>query len=155
MARENSAEPLESELAIQVEYDMDEQGQFTSLDPAFLFTRASDQEWLDAVNAERKKEQLDKVSYGTFEIVMDRLEKEWFDLASHPARSVAEWSLLVYFCRRKIFRNPTWQCHLKILLVQFVTTRRGRIAMPSFFVMDVTWLFIRACPLRLLVTIGM
>ena len=35
-------EPLESELAVQVEYDMDEQ----------------DQEWLDAVNAERKKEQV-------------------------------------------------------------------------------------------------
>jgi hypothetical protein len=41
---------------------------------------AADQEWLDAVNAERKKEQLDKVTYETFEIVMDRLEKEWFDL---------------------------------------------------------------------------
>jgi len=40
-----------------------------------------DQEWLDAVNAERKKEQLNKVSYETFEIIMDRLEKEWFDLA--------------------------------------------------------------------------
>ncbi|KAH9945753.1 PHD-zinc-finger like domain-containing protein [Amylocystis lapponica] len=60
-------EPLESELAVQVEYDMDEQ----------------DQEWLDAINAERKKEQLDKVSYEVFEIVMDRLEKEWFDLTKN------------------------------------------------------------------------
>lgn len=32
------------------------------------------------MNAERKKEQLNGVSYETFEIVMDRLEKEWFDL---------------------------------------------------------------------------
>ena len=32
------------------------------------------------VNAERKKEQLNKVTYETFEILMDRLEKEWFDL---------------------------------------------------------------------------
>ena len=40
----------------------------------------SDQEWLDAVNAERWKEQLDKISYEVFEIIMDRLEKEWFDL---------------------------------------------------------------------------
>jgi hypothetical protein len=40
----------------------------------------SDQEWLDAANLERKKEQLNAVSYETFEIVMDRLEKEWFDL---------------------------------------------------------------------------
>lgn len=39
-----------------------------------------DQEWLDVVNVERKKEQLNAVSYETFEIVMDRLEKEWFDL---------------------------------------------------------------------------
>ncbi|KAI0924329.1 hypothetical protein AcW1_006473 [Taiwanofungus camphoratus] len=60
-------EPLESELAVQVEYDMDEQ----------------DQEWLDAVNAERKRAQLDNVSYEIFEIVMDRLEKEWFDLTKN------------------------------------------------------------------------
>ncbi|EPQ56227.1 hypothetical protein GLOTRDRAFT_105199 [Gloeophyllum trabeum ATCC 11539] len=60
-------EPLESELAVQVEYDMDEQ----------------DQEWLDAVNADRKKEQLDKVSYEVFEVIMDRLEKEWFDLTKN------------------------------------------------------------------------
>lgn len=39
-----------------------------------------DQEWLDSVNAERKKEQIDMVSCETFEIIMDRLEKEWFDL---------------------------------------------------------------------------
>lgn len=43
-------------------------------------TSQVDQEWLDALNAERKKEQLDKISYEAFEIVMDRLEKEWFDL---------------------------------------------------------------------------
>lgn len=39
-----------------------------------------DQEWLDAVNQERKLEQVDKVSYEAFEIIMDRLEKEWFDI---------------------------------------------------------------------------
>jgi hypothetical protein len=43
-----------------------------------------DQEWLDAVNTERKKEQLDKVSHEVFEVVMDRLEKEWFNLVSSP-----------------------------------------------------------------------
>ena len=37
-------------------------------------------EWLDGVNAERKKEQGDRVSCETFEIIMDRLEKDWFDL---------------------------------------------------------------------------
>jgi hypothetical protein len=60
-------EPLESELAVQVEYDMDEQ----------------DQEWLNAVNAERKNSQADMVSYEIFEIIMDRLEKEWFDLTKN------------------------------------------------------------------------
>ncbi|KAJ6581136.1 hypothetical protein B0H19DRAFT_1113888 [Mycena capillaripes] len=60
-------EPLEIDLERQVEYDMDEQ----------------DQEWLDAVNTERKKEQLDKVTYEVFEVVMDRLEKEWFNLTKH------------------------------------------------------------------------
>ncbi|KAF5369076.1 hypothetical protein D9758_003051 [Tetrapyrgos nigripes] len=60
-------EPLEIDLARQVEYDMDEQ----------------DKEWLDAVNIERKKEGIDKVSYEFFEIVMDRLEKEWFDLTKN------------------------------------------------------------------------
>ncbi|KAI0640714.1 hypothetical protein C8Q79DRAFT_921056 [Trametes meyenii] len=64
-------EPLESDLATQVEYDMDEQ----------------DQEWLDAVNLERKAQQLDKVSYESFEIIMDRLEKEWFDLSKNIPKS--------------------------------------------------------------------
>ena len=35
-----------------------------------------DREWLDSVNSDRRKDQLDKVSYEIFEIVMDRLEKE-------------------------------------------------------------------------------
>ncbi|KAJ8483195.1 hypothetical protein ONZ51_g4868 [Trametes cubensis] len=68
-------EPLESDLATQVEYDMDEQG--------LRFY----QEWLDAVNQERKAQQLDKVSYETFEIIMDRLEKEWFDLSKNIPKS--------------------------------------------------------------------
>ena len=41
---------------------------------------STDQEWLEMVNADRKKEQLDKVTCEAFEIIMDRLEKEWFDL---------------------------------------------------------------------------
>ncbi|KAF9241390.1 PHD-zinc-finger like domain-containing protein [Melanogaster broomeanus] len=60
-------EPLEKDLAIQVEYDMDEQ----------------DQEWLDAVNTERRKDQINLVTYETFEIIMDRLEKEYFDLTKN------------------------------------------------------------------------
>jgi NuA3 HAT complex component NTO1 len=42
----------------------------------------ADQEWLDAVNAERKKEQSGAISYEVFEIIMDKLEKEWFNLVS-------------------------------------------------------------------------
>ncbi|RXK35381.1 hypothetical protein M231_07371 [Tremella mesenterica] len=57
-------EPIEAELAVQVEYDMDEQ----------------DKEWLDAVNAERTKDQSGPISYEVFEIIMDKLEKEWFNL---------------------------------------------------------------------------
>ncbi|WVR09068.1 hypothetical protein IAU60_006129 [Kwoniella sp. DSM 27419] len=58
-------EPIESELAVQVEYDMDEQ----------------DQEWLDGINADRKKDQCGAISYEVFEIIMDKLEKEWFNLS--------------------------------------------------------------------------
>lgn len=42
----------------------------------------SDKEWLDALNLERRKNQLDPLSYEAFEIIIDRLEKEWFDLVS-------------------------------------------------------------------------
>lgn len=55
---------MESEVTNQVEYDMDEQ----------------DQEWLDLVNEDRKKAQVGPVSSEIFEIMMDRLEKEWFEL---------------------------------------------------------------------------
>lgn len=51
---------------------------FTSLYP--LFSPMADLEWLDAVNIERQEKQLDKISYEVFEIVMDRLEKDWFNL---------------------------------------------------------------------------
>ncbi|PWN18131.1 hypothetical protein BCV69DRAFT_253233, partial [Microstroma glucosiphilum] len=57
-------EPIEADLKKQVEYDMDEQ----------------DKEWLDAFNADRRKDQLDTISYEAFEVIIDRLEKEWFDL---------------------------------------------------------------------------
>jgi len=43
-----------------------------------------DQEWLDAINNERKKEQSGPISHEVFEIIMDKLEKEWFDLVGQP-----------------------------------------------------------------------
>lgn len=45
-----------------------------------VYSLTVDQDWVDAVNAERQKEQMGKVSYETFEVIMDRLEKEWFGL---------------------------------------------------------------------------
>jgi hypothetical protein len=39
-----------------------------------------DQEWLDTVNAERKKEQMSAVSHEIFEVIVDKIEKEWFEL---------------------------------------------------------------------------
>lgn len=46
-----------------------------------------DQQWLDGINIERKNDQLDHISYEAFEIVMDRLEKEWFALIKRiPSR---------------------------------------------------------------------
>ena len=51
---------------------------------------------LNVVNSERRNDQLNKVSYETFEIIMDRLEKEWFDLVRplvlNAARSFANIS---------------------------------------------------------------
>jgi NuA3 HAT complex component NTO1 len=43
----------------------------------------SDQAWLDTLNLERKKDQSGPVSYEAFEIIMDKLEKEWFNLVGN------------------------------------------------------------------------
>ncbi|KAG0301556.1 nuA3 HAT complex component nto1 [Dissophora globulifera] len=60
-------EPTETELAERVEYDMDEQDEF----------------WLREINAERRKQDLGEVSSSMFEKIIDRLEKEWFDLTKN------------------------------------------------------------------------
>ncbi|KAI9597470.1 PHD-zinc-finger like domain-containing protein [Syncephalis fuscata] len=54
----------ETELDSLVEYDMDEQDKF----------------WLQAYNQNRVKDKQKVIDYDTFEFVMDRLEKEWFEL---------------------------------------------------------------------------
>ncbi|KAK4704035.1 NuA3 HAT complex component NTO1, partial [Phenoliferia sp. Uapishka_3] len=58
-------QPMEEELARQVEYDMDEQ----------------DQLWLDGINSDRKRDGEKPVSMESFEIIFDKIEKEWFDLS--------------------------------------------------------------------------
>ncbi|KAF9135033.1 nuA3 HAT complex component nto1 [Mortierella sp. GBA39] len=60
-------EPTETELAERVEYDMDEQ----------------DEIWLKEVNAQRRKQDLSEVTSTMFEKIVDRLEKEWFDLTKN------------------------------------------------------------------------
>ena len=42
----------------------------------------TDKEWLDQVNSERAKSGHGEVSYEAFEVIMDKLEKDWFDLVS-------------------------------------------------------------------------
>jgi hypothetical protein len=49
-----------------------------TLEPLFRI----DREWVDLVNTERQSQQLDRLSYELFEVIMDKLEKEWFDLVS-------------------------------------------------------------------------
>ncbi|CAG8505551.1 3879_t:CDS:10 [Ambispora gerdemannii] len=67
-------EPTEMELADRVEYDMDEQ----------------DLIWLNMLNIERKKEELGEVSPEEFEAIMDRLEKEWFDLTKNIPKAQSD-----------------------------------------------------------------
>lgn len=74
-------EPIEAELRVQVEYDMDEQGRRPVIATG-QNTYRPDQAWLDVINEERRKEQSGPITYETFEILMDKLEKEWFELVS-------------------------------------------------------------------------
>ncbi|KAI0085044.1 enhancer of polycomb-like-domain-containing protein [Irpex rosettiformis] len=66
-------EPLGSDLEQKVEYNMDDQ----------------DREWLESVNADRRKEQLGGVSYEVFEIVMDQLCSNTKLNESVPDRNVS------------------------------------------------------------------
>jgi hypothetical protein len=59
-------EPSDVELYDLVEYDMDEQ----------------DQSWLKLYNKERRKDLLGDISPYLFECIMDKLEKEWFNLVN-------------------------------------------------------------------------
>lgn len=129
---------------------MDEQGAFSTMcaPRSSTLTPHTDQEWLDAVNQERRKEQLNGVTYETFEIVMDRLEKEWFDLvrASNPPLPFHMSQLNhISICRRRTFLNQIWPCPLKTLPVPFAMIRKARTAMRSYSATDVIWQYIRVC----------
>jgi hypothetical protein len=67
------------------------------------------------MNTERKKEQLNKVSYETFEIVMDRMEKEWFDLVCHITLD-----MYVYMALKRLFSDQKHtQARLRYALGRF------------------------------------
>ena len=91
-------------------------------------------EWLDGVNAERKKEQADRVSCEVFEVIMDRLEKDWFDLV-RSGHALIRFSRLNFADRQRTFPSRIWQCHLRIRRARFATTRRVRTRTRSCFVM--------------------
>ncbi|KAI8345352.1 PHD-zinc-finger like domain-containing protein [Blakeslea trispora] len=71
-------EPTESDLFQTVEYDMDEQ----------------DEVWLQIYNKERKKDNLGEISSELFEAMMDRIEKEWFNLVKNLPKKTAEEPVL-------------------------------------------------------------
>ncbi|KAK4048999.1 hypothetical protein OIV83_004360 [Microbotryomycetes sp. JL201] len=75
-------QPMESDLAKQVEYDMDEH----------------DKTWLDSINNERKQTGTAPVSYDAFEIIIDKLEKEWFDLQRMIPKKARDMPLEDGFC---------------------------------------------------------
>jgi len=91
-----------------------------------------DLEWLEAVNAERRKMDLDKVSPENFEVIMDRLEKEWFDLVCLLEDDDLPSLAKVLAFRRRTYPNPTSQCPQKTQPALFVTTRRERTVTPLF-----------------------
>ncbi|KAJ3100978.1 nuA3 HAT complex component nto1 [Phlyctochytrium planicorne] len=67
-------EPAENELSERIEYDMDEQ----------------DLAWLNLINEERKQASEPGVPELVFELIMDRLEKEWFDATKDLPKPVRE-----------------------------------------------------------------
>ncbi|KAI9480446.1 MAG: hypothetical protein EXX96DRAFT_562637 [Benjaminiella poitrasii] len=71
-------EPSEKELFEMIEYDMDEQ----------------DEAWLKIYNRERKKEGTGQVTCELFEAIIDKLEKEWFNLVKNLPKKTAEEPLL-------------------------------------------------------------
>ena len=81
------------------------------------------------------------VSYETFEIIMDRLEKEYFDLV-RPLYLIS--AFLNFPLRRpRIFPNLIMPCLLRIQPVLFVMIQKEKIAMLLYFVTVATSLFIK------------
>jgi hypothetical protein len=116
---------------------MDEQGEY-HWDK--IGADISDQEWLDNVNIERRKDQSGAISYEAFEIIMDKLEKEWFDLVSLALR-LSKGVLITL--RSSVFLNLLRICQLKTQCVPSAMTGKERTRMQSSSAMAVTWLSIK------------
>jgi hypothetical protein len=78
----------------------------------------------------------------TFEIIMDRLEKDWFDLVRLQSYTFPV-PHLNFVDRQRTYPSRIWQCHLRIRHAPFATTRRVRIRMRSCFAMGATLLYIK------------
>ena len=100
---------------------------------------------LNVVNSERWNDQLNKVSYKTFEIIIDRLEKGWFDLVSAYDNVLVERNGDLFF-RLKTSPNPIWHFHLKTRHVPSATMLKEKIVMPSFSVMDAISQYTKGVP---------
>jgi hypothetical protein len=83
-------EPSDVELYETVEYDMDEQ----------------DKAWLELFNKERRKENLGDISPYLFECIMDKLEKEWFNLVIFFCHLTCSLSLFLTTCLKQIKDAP-------------------------------------------------
>lgn len=75
-------DPTEIELYENTEYDMDEQDRY----------------WLSVLNAERKTDGEPDVPEAFFEAVIDKLDKEWFNLVGDIGTDAAG-ELLISYCR--------------------------------------------------------
>ncbi len=71
---------------------MDEQGKLlldlTHKNCTVTYVFFLDEMWLKIYNSERKKEKLGEVSGDLFENIIDKLEKEWFDLVSKKKKVI-------------------------------------------------------------------
>jgi Enhancer of polycomb-like len=111
--------------------------------------KTADKDWVDAVNVDRRKEGIDPITYEFFEIVMDRLEKEWFDLVSPalprpPGQSIHDFSDEPWrHFRQSKYPNLQRLFRWKTRDVPYATTVNARIPMQSCFATGVTWLSIK------------
>ena len=104
----------------------------------------ADQAWLDTINMERKKDQSGPISYEVFEIIVDKLEKEWFELASDPFFGVVRKAETVRCVRRSSgYLNLSPIFLLRIRDVPCAMTRKEKTPTLLCSAMGAIWQYIR------------